>query len=233
MSIPDGTTAGELLASLQAALPAALPTSMASSGPYATPGNDLYEAYIFGLVLEAAKAVGYKIEIRDANGPATRFHLRRSPGRLCSAGSAGSLFTHAVLSIDLRPDLELHTGIVLVGRSKVVHEADVVIVPSADADRWRLTKVDPPSHAAPLVVEAKYYTHPVSLGTGREFLGLRKDLSAKRLVFVSTVAGTSATALLAGTASVEYDDGVLPYRNGELSFRSFCQRLLRDYRDRR
>jgi len=43
---------------------------------------------------------------------------------------------------------------------------------------------------------------------------------------------SSATALLAGTSGVEYDDGVLPYRPGEHSLRNYVHRLLRDYRDR-
>ena len=73
----------------------------------------------------------------------------------------------------------------------------------------------------------------VNLNTARAFLGLSKDLTAKRVAFVCTVADASSTALLAGTPSVEYDVGVLPFRNGEVSLRSFLQRLLRDYRDRR
>lgn len=79
---------------------------------------------------------------------------------------------------------------------------------------------------------AKYWTKPVKLSTGREFLGLRKDSSAKAQIFVCTIAQSSATALLAGTSGVEYDDGVLPYRPGEHSLRNYVHRLLRDYRDR-
>lgn len=65
-----------------------------------------------------------------------------------------------------------------------------------------------------------------------QFLGLRKDSSAKAQIFVCTIAQSSATALLAGTSGVEYDDGVLPYRPGERSLRNYVHRLLRDYRDR-
>lgn len=143
------------------------------------------------------------------------------------------MFTHAALSIRARPTLELHTGVVVVGKSKVVHEADVLLLPKADADRCRATNVDPPSSTGVLAIEAKYYTNPVNLATGRQFLGLSKDLSVKKLAFVCTVADPSVIALLAGTTTVEHDVGVLPYRNGEVSLRSFIQRLLRDYRDRR
>lgn len=232
-SIPSASTPLELLASIRARLPAALPTSMTSAGPKPTAGNDLYEAYIFALVISAARALGYHVEFETALGPATNLHLRRSPGRISSSGGPGPLFTHAALSINTRPTLELHTGVVVAGRSKVVHEADVLLLPKSVANRCRATGVDPASGNARLIIEAKYYTLPVNLGTARAFLGLSKDLSAKKVAFVCTVADASSTALLAGTSSVEYDIGVLPYRNGEVSLRSFIQRLLRDYRDRR
>jgi hypothetical protein len=232
-SVPSGSTPRELLASIRGKLPAALPTTMTAGGTKPTAGNDLYEAYIFGLVIDAARALGYQVEFETALGRATNLHLRRSPGRISSSGAPGPLFTHAALSIGTRPTLELHTGVVVAGRSKVVHEADVLLLPKSDADRCRSTSVDPGSGYARLIVEAKYYTVPVNLGTARAFLGLSKDLSAKEVAFVCTVADASSTALLAGTPSVEYDVGVLPYRNGEVSLRSFIQRLLRDYRDRR
>lgn len=232
-SAPNAATPAGLLASLKAQLPAALPTTMTASGPKPTAGNDLYEAYLFGLVVEAARAVGYKVSFHTALGPAASLHLRRSPGRLGSAGTPGSPFVHALLEFVGRPALELHTGVVIAGRSKVVHEADVLLLPQADADRARAANVDPASAKTRLVVEAKYYTSPVSLSTSREFLGLSKDLSTGKVVFACTLSNASATALLAGTSSVEYDVGVLPFRDGEMSFRSFVQRLLRDYRDRR
>lgn len=229
--VPTPATPSQLLAQLRAQLPAALPTSMSGGGPSATAPDDLFEAYIFGLILEAAKIAGYSIEIRDHNGPASTFHLRRGPGRIYSPGSP-TLFTHARLTVGVRPPLEVHSGVAMVGKSKVSHEADVLVLPSSVADRCRSARVDPPSHAAFLAIEAKYWTKPVRLKTGREFLGLRKDSSAKAQVFVCTIADTSATALLAGTPNVEYDDGVLPYRTGEYSLRNYIHRLLRDYRHR-
>ncbi|MBN8424713.1 hypothetical protein JF531_09285 [Microbacterium esteraromaticum] len=228
-AIPTTTTPAEMLAKLRAQLPAALPTTMSAT---ATPGNDLYEAYLFGLILEAAKIAGYTVEIRDSTKPAKQLHLRRSPGRIYSIGAPGRLYTHALLKVGNRPPLEVHTGVKFVGRSKVLHEADVLVIPQKDADRSRAAAVDPHSKSAFLIIEAKYWTKAVKLGTGREFLGLRRDSSAKAQVFVCTIAKASAIALLAGSPGVEYDDGVLPNRAVEESLRYFVHRLLRDYRDR-
>lgn len=233
-STPSAATPSQLLARLKAVLPRALPTTMTASGLTPTAGNDLYEAYIFALVVDAARRLGYRVKFKDGFGSrASALHLRRSPGRIASAGSPGRLFTHAVLDIGNRPSLEVHTGIFTVGKSKVPHEADLLILPEEQAQRCRNLNIDPPSSSALLSVEAKYYTKPVVISTAREFLGLSKDLSAKRIVFACTIASGLATALLAGTPSVEYDDGVLPGRDGEMSLQNFVRRLLRDYRDRR
>jgi hypothetical protein len=137
-----------------------------------------------------------------------------------------------VLVCPPRPALELHTGVGVVGQSKVVHEADVLVLPQADADRCRNFNLDPRGYDAELLIEAKYYTEPVGLGTGREFLGLRADVSAKYKVFVATLVSASVVSLFSGK-SVPHDVGVLPRRPGEISLLNLIQRVLRDYRSRR
>jgi hypothetical protein len=234
MSTPTAATPAELLAGLLSDLPTALPTTMTADGPVPTAGNDLYEAYLFGLVMRAACREGFSITLADAAGAATVFRLRRAPGRLPSDGSPGPLFTHALLVCPLRPPLELHTGVRVVGKSKVPHEADVLLLPQADADRCRGLNSDPRGSDAVLLIEAKYYTRPVGLNTGREFLGLSSEVSAKNKVFVATLAGESVVNLFAGrTPAVVHDIGVLPRRPAEDSLLSFIQRALRNYRSRR
>lgn len=104
-------TPTELLASLVAALPSALPTTMTATGRAPTAGNDLYEAYLFGLVLTAARREGFDITLEDADGRASMLRLRRGPGRLPSGGPQGTRFTHAVLTCPPKPSLEVHTGV--------------------------------------------------------------------------------------------------------------------------
>ena len=153
MSTPTSATPAELLASLLATLPSALPTTMTATGPKPTAGNDLYEAYLFGLVRLAARREGFSITLANAYGPANVLRQRRGPGRLPSGEPPSARFTHAVLACPPRPALELHTGVDVVGQSKVVHEADVLLLPQVEADRCR--GLDPRWRDAELLIEAK------------------------------------------------------------------------------
>ena len=63
MSTPTSDTPAELLESLLAKLPSALPTTMTAAGPAPTAGNDLYEAYLFGL-LSCSPRVGKALASR-------------------------------------------------------------------------------------------------------------------------------------------------------------------------
>ncbi|WP_328345225.1 hypothetical protein [Micromonospora sp. NBC_00421] len=225
---PDGTAASRMLAQLRAELPTALPSALSVGGPSPTAGNDLYEAYLFALVLRAASNEGYSISFADGvGGIPAEFRLRRSPGRLPS----GAGFTHAILALpdSSKDPLEVHTGVAVIGKSKVAHEADVLVIPSADAQRCRQLGIDPASHDAILVIEGKYYTTPLTLGTGREFLGLEVDLSARFKVFAATITNPSVIHLLEGRKRT-YEVGVLPGRKAERDIQERFAQALRTYR---
>lgn len=224
---PTANTPDELLARLRDEIPRALPTALTTSGSSPAAGNDLYEAFLFALVLRAARAEGYMITFENGLGqPPTSFRLRRSPGRLSTGGS----FTHAVLHLpnSTKDALEVHTGVKVVGRSKVAHEADVLVLPSTVAQRCRQLGVDPPCAKANLVVEGKYYSQPVCLGTGREFLGL--DYELRKAIFAATITSETLVHLLQG-AQKRFEVGVLPGLKAERDLQERFAQVLRGYRN--
>jgi hypothetical protein len=228
MTVPNAMTPRVLLASLLSNLPAAMPIELSSNEGY------LYEAYLFGIVLRAARSAAFSVALMDGDRPALTLRLRGGPGRLPALGPTGTYWTNALLSYPGRPPLEVHTAVSVVGKSRVVHEADVLVLPQADAERCRNFNLDPQGSDAELLIEAKYYTNPVGLNTGREFLGLISDVSAGNKMFVATLAGTSVINLFSGRRPVvQHDIGVLPGRNGEISLLGIIERVLRLYRSSR
>ncbi|WP_394617333.1 hypothetical protein JNUCC0626_48355 [Lentzea sp. JNUCC 0626] len=227
---PDDGTVHELLARLRGERPRAMSTAFRTSGPTASAGDDLYEAFLFALVLRAARAEGYEVGLEDGTGrPPAVVRLRRSPGRLYSSQA----FTHAVLTLSgtAKPPLAVHTGVAVAGKSKVAHEADVVVLQQPAAERCRQLGTDPQSSKAVMVVEGKVYRkQPVGLGTGREFLGLDSDLSTKTTIFAATFTSLSIVHLLQGKA-MSYSVGVLPGCKGEQEVRELFAQALRGYRN--
>jgi hypothetical protein len=182
-------SAAELVAAFQAALP--VPVISHST---ATPRYDLYEVYLFGVVVRAAESIGMTIRFEDAAGNlATELVLRRSPSTIWSAAEP---FRHATLLLDGVPRLEVHLGIYVRAGSGISHEADVAVIDAAEAARSRALRIDPRIGQVATIIEAKFHGANIRLRTGREFLGLVADLGGGPPIFVSSSPGVSVHRLL-------------------------------------
>ena len=191
-----------------------------------TPGYDLYEVYLFGLCIEAAKSIGMSVSFRDATGASrTSLILRTSPS---SIWSRAQRFTHAALSLQGRERLEVHLGIYVRAGSGVSHEADVVVIEATEAARARVQRNDPRVNQAAVVIEAKFYSSNVRLGTGRDFLGLVTDLGGGPPIFVASSPGGSVHRLLSYRSKSAHFE-LIPESPQENELKSQIATKLRDY----
>jgi hypothetical protein len=180
-----------LLQDLSAALGGTIVPSLTASSA----ASDLFEAYVFTMVLDAARAEGATIVYEDVRGgrPA-RFVFRTSPGRIFSTDQP---YTHAIIRFGGTPDLEAHVGVRVAGRSGVLHECDVVVLFRNEAQVCRQNRVSPRSSKATLTVECKFYTSNVPLGLARGFLGLISDITGENRYYVVNTGSRSSEKLLA------------------------------------
>jgi hypothetical protein len=182
-----------LLQEIQVALgPAVVPSLNTSSAV-----NDVYEAYLFSLVLSAARTEGATVTLQCINGGQPRpFVFRTSPGYL---NSRRRNYGYAVIDFAGCPALEAHLGVRVSGHSAVLHECDVLVLLQDEANicRSRRELVAPRSHKVIVAVEAKYYTTDLALHLGRGFLGLVSDTSTQNAFFVINRDAKSIEKLLA------------------------------------
>jgi hypothetical protein len=181
----------QLWADIQAALNG-LPANLSS----ASAGEDLYEAYVWALVLEAALNEGATVAFRSRFGstPAS-FWFRTSPSGIFSTAHN---YCHAELAFQNCPVLEAHIGIYVAGRSQVPHECDVAVLYQSEAQTCRSSNVHPRSGKVVLTVECKYYLNSnIGINLGRSFLGLLHDIYAGDRFFVGTRGSPSVSKLLA------------------------------------
>lgn len=168
----------DLLPDVQAALGMAVHADYAAKAEQ----HDLFEAYVLTLLLDAGKATGWTYALRDGWGNMVTAPLfRRGPGRLTSRQ-----FTFAHLTRPGRRDLEAHLGVKVAGRAPVVvspatksgrllHEFDLLVLPSREADACRTAKTDPDFSVVVAHAEMKYHGGNLSLPLGRASVGMASE----------------------------------------------------------
>jgi hypothetical protein len=168
--------------------------------------NDIYEAYLFSVVVDAADREGAAITWQDGDGaPASQLLFRRSPGFIHSRGP----FTHALLEFTNKPPLEVHVGVSIAGVSTLGHECDVAVLTSDECERSRRGLVLPRSRRVIVAIEAKYYASRLPLYLGRGFLGLGREFGRTPLALATNIESDGVVALV-HHHNAQADDGVLP-----------------------
>jgi hypothetical protein len=170
--------------------------------------SDLYEAYLLALVVRAAKAEGATVSYRTRTGAtAADFVFRTAPGLI---NSSAQQYTFAHLDLgSRRGPLEVHIGVRISGKSRVLHEGDVIVLLESEAARARSRNLAPRSHAVLFLAEAKFYATSLPLGMARGFMGLCSDLSVKTAYLASNIDSREATRLLDARGH-EYEPNLVP-----------------------
>ncbi len=159
----------------------------------AAPG-DVFEVYVFGLILEAARREQAVISYENVNGPFQGVaSFRTSPGRIWSETAD---YTHAILQFQDKPLLEVHLGVYLEGKSSRIHEADVVVLPRSEGLSCRTGKVHPKAGRALCTFECKFYDEPLGINLGRSFIGLSAEFGNEKAFFVMNQSEGSIGRLL-------------------------------------
>lgn len=197
----------------------------------ASAGDDLYECYVWSLLLEAAHRQGATIRLMDGHGNlATSFYFRTSPSSIFSTLHN---YCHAEIQFPRVPILEAHIGIYVSGKSRVNHECDVAVVDQDEANTCRANNVHPRSSKVLLSIECKYYlSSTLGVGLGRSFLGLIEDIYTEGRFFVSTQNKGSVDKLFSRHRK-EYEIGLSPLAPDlEIRLRGSFEKIFRNYQAR-
>jgi hypothetical protein len=216
-------TVANMLAAVRGALPGALSVNFTA----ATDPWDIFEAYTFAKVLEAARSDGYQIDYRGVRaGPPPQFVFRRGPGSIWSPR-----FSYAVLSYGAAEPLEVHVGIGIEGQSGVAHEADVSVLREGEAEIARRERFAPRARGCVFGFECKYYATRLDLSILREYLGLTTDLRSHHVQhwIVSNVSHPELPMMLKHHNRL-WADAVVPGSPGERNLEQQIEPALHRYR---
>lgn len=159
--------------------------------------DDLYEAYVWNLVLQSASDEGGTIILEDrAGNPTQNLVFRRSPGKISAI--TNPLYTHARIEFTDAPPLEAHVGVRVQGRSGVLHECDVMVLTRDEAEACRDEDRHPKNRHVVLAVECKYYVGSTpGPGLARGFLGLTQEIRFRDCHFAINRSAEAIRKLLA------------------------------------
>jgi hypothetical protein len=181
---------------------------------------DIYEAYIFSLVIRAAmnegavSEQGGSLTFRDPQDQITTDLLfRRSPGQIYSELQP---YTHAVIEFMGKPPLEVHVGIKAIGRLKVARECDIAVLYRDRAISCRSQRRIPKAADIVIAIECKH-VETLDLEAASEFIGLASDLRVKESwFFVSSSASESVARMLANDRK-EWHQEVVPNKSNNVN----------------
>ncbi|MCG5216553.1 hypothetical protein [Streptosporangium sp. KLBMP 9127] len=199
------TSKKDLLRELRTHLRGARSTSYRSASTV----GDLYEGYVFALVVDVAIQSRASLRYEDVDGNKTsNLIFRTSPGQLYSKAHA---YTHAVVEFgSIAPALEVHVGVQVQGRSGVLHECDVLVLARDQAELSRSARVAPKARYCILTIECKFYSKNLPLDLARSFQGLGADLGEKaRPTFVSNSSSGTVKKYLSHKGR-DWEHGVIP-----------------------
>ena len=179
----------QLLDEIEAVLgPTISPSITASSR-----GSDLFEAYVWCLVICAAGREGAAISYVNTQGSPPVFRFPIGPRSVFSPNP----YSYARLRFSGCPELEAHLNIYVAGRSQVRHECDVAVLDRAEASFCRQQNVHPRSSKVLLAVECKFYGATLSLNEARSFLGLTEEIQQASRFLVSNATSGDVSKMLA------------------------------------
>jgi hypothetical protein len=215
-----------LLAEIESVLGAAIAPNLTARSQ----GADLYEAYIWSLVVQAARSEGASISFWNVFGSriTADFTFRTSPGNIFSTAQP---YSHALISFPNCPDLEAHVGIFVGGKSGVCHECDVAVLYSDEAYTCRQESVHPRSSQVVLAVECKFYVQSsMGIGLARSFLGLTTEIMQDGRYFVGVSESERVEALFAHHKK-KWETGVSPIdaKRRDLRLKGDFERVFRDF----
>jgi len=190
--------------------------------------HDIFEGYVFSIVVAAAVRQGAIVDYVNVHGaPATALTFRTSPGNIYSTLHP---YTHARIGFPNCPQLEAHIGIYVAGHSGVLHECDIAVVERLEGDVCRSQFVHPRCAKVPIAIECKFHAATLQLNHARSFLGLTRELKSDGRFLVTNTTSQTAKKLVNHHKldwEFQLDPTVPEFPN---AFRARIERAFRDWK---
>lgn len=170
--------------------------------------RNLFNCYIFNILVTGAKNEGGKVSYKDVTKQATdRLIFRQRPGKIYEQIQP---YTHGLIEFANKPPLEIHIGVKVHGRLRVLYDCDICVLYKMEADACRNNGREPRASRILLGVNCEYSASQLQPEVAQAFLSLASELRvAGDCYFVSNSVSEVAGKLLASRKR-KWECGIIP-----------------------
>ncbi len=177
--------------------------------------SNLFNFYVLNILIKAARNEGALVYFKDV--------LKRVPEVLTFRNRAGQIYdttqpyTHGVIEFENKPPLEIHLGVKVHGRLRMLYDCDVCVLYKMEAESCRENHREPRASRILMAVDCHHYTTQLKLEFAQAFLALSSELRvAGNCYFVSNSESDTVAKLLASRKR-KWETGIVPHQTNNVN----------------
>lgn len=175
---------------------------------------NLFNVYLFSILLEAIKNEGGSVEYKNVAEEAPHALIfRKAPGRIYGTHP----YTHILVEFPNKPRLEIHVGVKVQGRSAVLHDCDLLVLNYKEAAACRLLNREPRHSQVMLAIKSHPYTSELKLDFAGAFIGLASDFRYEGGSYFVSNSSSEAVAKLLTIARRKWELNVKPSSSNDVN----------------
>jgi hypothetical protein len=176
---------------------------------------NLFKFYILSIVIQAARNEGALVYFKDV--------LKRDPEGLTFRHRSGQIYdttqpyTHGVIEFENKPPLEIHLGVKVHGRLRMLYDCDICVLYKMEAESCRENQREPRASRILIAVDCHHYTTQLKLEFAQAFLAFSSELRvAGNCYFVSNSESETVAKLLASRKR-KWETGITPEQTNNVN----------------
>ncbi len=176
---------------------------------------NLFNFYILNIVIQAARNEGALVYFKDV--------LKRHPERLTFRNRAGQIYdttqpyTHGVIEFENKPPLEIHLGVKVHGRLRMLYDCDVCVLYKIEAESCRENRREPRASRILIAVDCQHYTTQLKLELAQAFLAFSSELRVRGNCYFVSNSESDTVAKLLASRKRKWETGVIPDKTNNIN----------------
>ncbi len=177
--------------------------------------SNLFQFYILNILIQAARNEGALVYYKDV--------LKRNPETLIFRARAGQIYdsnypyTHAVIEFEKKPPLEIHLGVKVHGRLRMLYDCDVCVLYKMEAESCRENQREPRASRILIAIDCHHCATPLKIELAQAFLAFSSELRVAGNCYFVSNSESDAVAKLLASRKRKWESGIIPHQTNNVN----------------